>query len=439
MPVTRRGLIRYLPGVVGGLNTIACRTSEAPADNPARAVGNMWDDVRAQFRLSPDIIDLSALYISSHPRPVREAIERHRRGLDENPTVYLESEISRQHNRVMEAAAGYLGGDPDQIALTDSTTMGLALVYQGFRLKPGQEFLVSDRNYYSTTESVRLAAARSGARVRYVSLYEDGASASVSAGQLVDSLLSGVNEATRVLAVTWVHSSTGVKLPIARIADRLSEINRERAPNEHVLLCVDAVHGFGVDDEEAAALGCDFYIAGCHKWLFGPRGTGIIWGSHHGWNAVEPSIPSFMDQSLWRAWMERREPSARTNGPRMSPGGFKPYEHQWAMAEAFEFHQKIGKANVAARTHELSRQLKEGLAGIPGVTLHTPMQEDLSSGIVCFEVRGHSPRAVVRRLRDRNIIATTTPYSPSYPRITPSIRNTPHEIETALRAIRELA
>ena len=123
----------------------------------------------------------------------------------------------------------------------------------------------------------------------------------------------------------------------------------------------------------------------------------------------------------------------------MTPGGFKPFEHVWALADAFEFHQRIGKSKVAARTHELSRQLKEGLAAMPHVKLYTPMAEDLSAGIVCFDIYGMSPPEVVERLKSRQIAATTTPYVPTYARFTPSIRNSPAEIETVLREIRALA
>jgi selenocysteine lyase/cysteine desulfurase len=283
---------------------------------------------------------------------------------------------------------------------------------------------------------VRLAAARTGAAVRSIRLYDN--LASVSVDEIVDKLIRGISPATRVLALTWVHSSTGLKLPVKRMAQALEEVNRDREPAERALLCVDGVHGFGVEDVEMEDLGCDFFVAGCHKWLFGPRGTGIVWGNERAWNAVSPTIPTFMDSSVRRAWMAGEEPSGRTTGKRMSPGGFKAYEHQWALAEAFEFHQRIGKSAVARRTHELSRQLKSGLASMPHVKLYTPLPDELSAGIVCFDVEGMSQREVVERLRHKRIVATTTPYDPSYARLTPSIRNTPEEVETVLREIQAL-
>jgi selenocysteine lyase/cysteine desulfurase len=146
-----------------------------------------------------------------------------------------------------------------------------------------------------------------------------------------------------------------------------------------------------------------------------------------------------MDDEVRNAWMLDRKPPEHTTARSMTPGGFKAFEHQWAMAEAFRFHLEIGKDRIAHRTHELNRQLKDGLAGMSHVKLYTPRDENLSCGIVCFDVDGLSAREVVSRLRQRRIIATTTPYAQSHARVSPSIRNSPEEIDIAIREIRTLA
>jgi selenocysteine lyase/cysteine desulfurase len=66
------------------------------------------------------------------------------------------------------------------------------------------------------------------------------------------------------------------------------------------------------------------------------------------------------------------------------------------------------------------------------------MDEDLSAGIVCFEVEGLRPRAVVKRLEERRIYGSVTPYATKYARVAFSAFNTPEEVETTLRAIHEL-
>jgi selenocysteine lyase/cysteine desulfurase len=260
----------------------------------------------------------------------------------------------------------------------------------------------------------------------------------ISEEQIVDRVMQAITPSTRVLALTWVHSSTGLKLPLRAITRAVGELNAGRDEDARVLVCVDGVHGFGIEDVVLADLGCDFFMAGCHKWLFGPRGTGMVAGTQRAWASLLPTIPSFIDSGNWRAWSSGTDPEGPTTASRVSPGGYKAFEHLWALPKAFEFHQWIGKARVAERTHELGAQLKAGLRAIPRITVHTPQSEKLSAGIVSFDVEGISPGAVVHRLRERRIIASVAPYAVPHVRLTPSIQNTPAEIDTVLREIRAL-
>jgi isopenicillin-N epimerase len=180
------------------------------------------------------------------------------------------------------------------------------------------------------------------------------------------------------------------------------------------------------------------FISGCHKWLFGPRGTGIVWGSADGWNIVRSTIPSF-DGRAYSAWLEGREPSQIPGGPWMTPGGFHSFEHRWALAEAFRFHDQIGAEAIADRTHALATQLKEGLADIDGITVHTPADTHLSSGIVCFSVDGIPSELIVDALESKlHVLASVTPYRQAFVRFMPSLVNAPDEIEEALLALRTL-
>jgi selenocysteine lyase/cysteine desulfurase len=121
-----------------------------------------------------------------------------------------------------------------------------------------------------------------------------------------------------------------------------------------------------------------------------------------------------------------------------SPGGFHSFEHRWALAEAFAFHERIGRDAIAARIHELNRQLKEGLATMSHVRQYTPMSDALSAGITTFMVDGMKPDQVQAALHEKKIFATTTPYVESYARLAPGLLNTPAEVDAALSAIKAL-
>jgi isopenicillin-N epimerase len=432
--VDRRGFLLRTGLALG--TAILSHTADAGAGpSLARKDLSSWDNVRSQFPLASTHIHLAGFFLASHPTPVRHAIERHRAGLDADPIGYWSAHEHEQDALVLRAAASYLGGEPTDIALTDSTTMGLGLLYGGLRLRSGQEILTTTHDHYSTDMSLRLRAERTGAQVRRITLYDDASA--VSQSQLTHRLLKHIKPATRIVAVTWVHSSTGLKLPIQEIARDIAGINRERDEEDRVILCVDGVHALGVEDFHVADLGCDFLIAGTHKWLFGPRGTGLIWGHSRAWPVAEAIIPTFNSEAF-QMWMNAGEAKTPPKSVFMTPGGFHSFEHRWALNEAFAFHQAIGKARVTQRIYALNQQLKRGLAAMPRVRLHTPLSQELSAGIVCFEVAGLTPQQVVERLRQRGIIASVTPYAISYARLAPGLLNSEEEIDTTLAVMREL-
>jgi selenocysteine lyase/cysteine desulfurase len=395
-----------------------------------------WKAVRDQFSLSRDLIHLAGFFLASHPTPVREAIERHRAGLDADPIGYWFAHEKTQEAAVLKAAAGYLGVGATEIALTDSTTMGLGLLYGGLALKADQEILTTTHDHYSTETSLRLRAERSGATVRRIPLYED--LRRVTHESLVETLVKAVGPRTRIVAVTWVHSSTGLKLPIAEMARAIQRLNALRADEDRVILCVDGVHALGVEDFRLSEVGCDFLIAGTHKWMFGPRGTGLVWGHPRAWPLAQAIIPTF-DTDAYDMWMRVIPPRPLPPAISMTPGGFHSFEHRWALDQAFHFHQALGKSRVTRRIQDLNDQLKQGLAAMRRITLHTPLSHDLSAGIVCFEVAGMSPDQVVAELRRKGIVASVTPYATQYARMAPGLLNSEAEIETLLKEMRTLA
>jgi len=426
-------------GISVGASLLASKQLLAGAQSPANEINTIapgdWTALRDLFPLTKKYIQLSTFLLTSHPKPVSDAIEMHRRGLDENPADYWHQRFETIDHDIAEAAAEYMGGKAKNIALTDSTTMGLALIYSGLKLAPGTEILQTVHDHYSTDMSLAYRAKRTGAKVRRIALYENPATVNVA--DVIKRLSAGINKNTRVVAATWVHSSTGVKLPIRAMADTINVINQGRGIDQQILFCVDGVHGFGIENEDITTLGCDFFVAGTHKWLFGPRGTGVIWGNDRAWANSEPVIPSF--SASYDVWMGDSVQEQVPMGEHMSPGGFHSFEHRWALPEAFKLHMQLGKANVQKRIHQLNTQTKAGLAKMRHVTLYTPQSSELSSGLVCFDVAGMSAGNVVKALHSKGIIMSSTPYRNSYARFAPSLINNEQEIEKALTEIRALA
>ncbi len=380
--------------------------SRAPASPPT---AGDWAAVRAQFAAPTEDVHLDGFVLAVPPLMVRSAVDEYRRQLDVKGIDYLRRQQASIEAGVRQAAARYLRTDPALIALTDSTTMGLGVVYGAARLQARDELVTSVHDFYATQEAMRFAAARTGAVVRIVRLYDEPAAA--RADQLVERLIAAVGPRTRMVGVTWVHSSSGVRYPVRALAEQLAPINATRPPEERVLLVVDGVHGLGVEETPVSPLGCDVFVSGCHKWLYGARATGIIWARRSAWSRFTPVIPTF-DPSSYEAWRTGHPVplDAQQWSAAMTPGGFHSFENRCALAEAFDFHEQLGRRPVADRIAALTDRLRHGLSKLPNVRLVSPDDPQLRSAIICFLVRPLDPEQAVERLRLQGVHLSITPY-----------------------------
>jgi len=397
-----------------------------------------WNLVRRQFALDEELVHMACFLLSSHPKAVSMAINKYRSELDSNPAQFLMENDHELELAVLQSAARYINDVPENVALIRSTTEGLATLFNGISIGPGQEVLTSTHDHYAMFRSLQFSAERNGASIKRIGLYDQYNPTSASSDEIVNRIKNNLTTKTRVVALTWVHSSSGIKLPIHEIAQVVAQANRGRSEKDRALLCVDGVHGFGVENIDIQHMGCDFFIAGTHKWIFGPRGTGILWGKNDAWAHLEPTVPTF-DFNAFLQWMKFLPESPIPGAIRMTPGGTHAYEHRWAINEAFDFHLEIGKARIAERIHLLNTQLKEGMAKIKGVNLKTPIDSQLSSGITAFEIEGLGPRDGVKTFREHNIIASQSPYAITYTRLTPGIINSEADVDYCLATAHKLA
>ena len=235
-------------------------------------------------------------------------------------------------------------------------------------------------------------------------------------------LLAGLSARTKVVAMTWVHSSTGVRTPGP--GDRPALRALEQAAGQRVLLCVDGVHGFAAVDVDLPDLGCDFLSAGTHKWLFGPRGTGIVWGRNFG--PLTELIPSFSGPGTAPAC----RPAATTPS---STGGRSTRPSPSTSASAAPL------SSSAPSTRRRSSRRAWPPSAPTGSASSRPSTPTVSAGHRLPRRRGLPPGNGVLALREQGIVASVTPYATSYLRLGPSLVTSPEQVDAAVEAIATLA
>ncbi|MBK5414378.1 pyoverdine-tailoring periplasmic protein PvdN [Pseudomonas sp. TH31] len=400
-----------------GLQNVANAASIAPLPR------DKWAQLRQLFNQDPDCLHFSNFLITTHPKPVRDAIEMHRAALDKNPGLAMDWDlgvIEQREEDVRVWAGKYLQADPKQIALTGSTTEGLAMIYGGVHVRPDQEILTTVHEHYATHTLLELRTQRDGTKVRKITLFKDPQT--VTQEEILASIDRSIKPQTRVLGMTWVQSGSGVKTPISEIGALVDKHNRHRKDQDRIIYLVDGVHGFGVDDLGFPAMNCDFFIAGTHKWMFGPRGTGIVCSRSTEVKYVTPIIPTFSE--------------AEHFSTTMTPGGYHAFEHRWALNEAFKLHLQLGKAEVQGRIHALNSYLKKRLQARPQIELVTPLSPELSAGFTFFRVKGRDSDKIAAYLMANRVIcdAVERDVGPVI-RTAPGLLNTEAQIDQLLAVL----
>ncbi len=400
---------------------------------------SIWNNFRADFTLDPKYIHLGLAVHVPHSISLNKEIDQYRAMIDQNPDR-MRKERHSYTGETIAAAAKYLNTSKDLIALTESSTMAMAIVLNGFIFKKGDEIITTDSEHYSLEKLCEYNAKRNDLKIKKFEISK--IIKNISKKEIVTGLLEKITDKTRLIAISWVNSKYGLKMPLKEIGKELKKINFSRSENKKILICVDGVHGFGIENIASIHdLEIDYFAAGCHKWLFGPRGTALLWANERGWKRIEPTIPSFekIAWDIFLSWENRKFKEEEILKSKFcTPGGFKNFEYIWALKHAFEIQEKIGKQRIYEKVKYLSNLCKNELKKIKNLVLITPISAELSSGFVCFNFIGIEPSSIVKKMFEKNIIIGQSPYKDSCLRITPSIYNTEEEIITACNMLNNI-
>ncbi|MCW2967557.1 MAG: aminotransferase class V-fold PLP-dependent enzyme [Solirubrobacteraceae bacterium] len=288
--------------------------------------------LRAEFPVCEDRAYLNAGTCGPVPRASAAALrEVAEHALAEGRATGYYERLIETRDRLRAAYAGVLGAQPADVAITTSTSEGIARVLLGLDLAAGDEILIAEHEHGGLIGPLIAARDRFGLSVREVPLAE---------------LPSSVGARTRLIACSHVAWTTGEVLgDLGGLPDDLP-----------VLL--DGAQGAGAVSIDAAVLGCAFYTGSGQKWMCGPVGTGMLWVSP-AWRerlvAASPTYMNLEDPSLGmatRVWGDARAHDTMSLS----------LESAAAALAAHDTLAAFGWTEVHARGRELAAQAAAALA-----------------------------------------------------------------------------
>jgi len=338
-----------------------------------------------------------------------------------SPDVYQDGcEIQA---KTREAVAGLLNASPEEICVTRNTTEGLNIVINGLRWDRGDEIITCDLEHSSVWIPSYFQQYRHGAVVRMVRMAPDENRESI-----LEKIEAAISDRTRMVFLSHIEYSSGLRMPVKE----LRQLTKDRG----ILLLLDGAQSAGQVALDMADLDCDFYSIAGQKWLLGPDGVGALYVRRDLIAQLEPTFVAARSVVDWN-----------------DPYGFEPNQDsmdkflltstsvplQVGLLEAIGFIRAIGIEEIESRDLDLAGAMKEALLQTAGVKVLSPLDREISSGLVSFTVDGMTPEDAVSRLWENHRILCRPVSFPSSIRVSLHFFNTEEEVGQLVEAVGELA
>ncbi len=373
-----------------------------------------WDLVKAQFTFAAGLYYFNNASLGPSPELVADATENFRRTLDGFPSKYMWGGWDRDKEIVREKAAQAVGASSEEIALIHNTTEGMNVVAASMDLEPGDEVILADHEHTSGTIPWKYWQETKGIKlVRPILPLLPG-----SPGEIVDLYREAITPRTRVISMCHMVNTNGMILPVREVV----ELARPRG----ILVAVDGAQTAGMFPFDLHEMGCDYYAASSHKWLFSPKGVGIFYARQDAQENLRPLIVAngYEDESV-----RRFENYNTRNLPELL-----------GLGVAIDFHNLLGPERKGKRIFDLKRYFREKISDNPSFRIKTPGQDDLSCGIITVELVDHPVTRVERTLADEyNInVRPMSTFGLNGLRISLSVFNSKADVDFLVSALEEI-
>ena len=376
-----------------------------------------WEFVREQFPLSHERAYLNTGGLGASPYPVIDAVKGK---MDELEKTCETGHSEALLDEIRKDAGVLLGCDADELAFTRNTTEGINIVANGLPLGRGDEVILTTQEHVANAFTWLALAKRDGIVIRQFepSTHSDA--------ENIDRLTRCITKRTRLISIPHALTTTGTVLPVAQIA----RIAAERK----IWFFIDGAQTAGMLPFSLHEIGCDAYATSGHKWLLGPKETGLLYVRREMLDTIGAKFVgaySGGDFDLGKGIVSFN-PAARRY-----EYGTVSVPLRVGLGAAVAFIRNIGIDRIWKRDRMLADALVAGLGTLPDIMLLSPARPEMRSAMVTIQHRTVSHEKLQAHLDTYNLrTRSVTEGGLAALRISFHLYNTPGEVSRVLEALR---
>lgn len=383
-----------------------------------------WKKLRKQFLIPADYAYLNTGGLGSSPFMVIKTVKKM---MDEEDSHPSPGRNKKDWWKIKEKLAVLLGPGvkKEELALTGSATEGINIILNGLPLKRGDEVITSTHEHVALNIPLLNKMKTQGIVIK---TFEPDIIDAMGNVRRIEKLMS---THTRLIFTSHITCTTGQILPVKEIS--------QLAKSRGVWYALDGVQVVGHMPINLRDTGVDFYAFSGHKWLLGPRRTGVLYVREDLLDTLKPTIVGAYSSA--RSDMEKRQLDLHPTAQRYEYGTQNDALF-YGLGEAVDFIRFIGEQTIWKHNKHLSEMFYKGLQEIPGVELLSPAGKDYRSAMISFKFKDKNKNVAgicvdleERRLRVRHVNeANLDGIRASF-----HIYNNEEEVERLLGEIRKIA
>ena len=412
------GLMAASSVVVGSLFENIQATAK-PVDHlspiEAAADEDFWAAIQQSFSVTRGIVNLNNGGVSPSPRLVTEAFVRYTWQQEDATAYTMWQLLEPQSETVRTGLAEVFGCDAEEIAITRNASESLEILLMGLDLKSGDEILTTTQDYPRMLTTLRQRELREGLKLKLIKI----PIAPNDVTDIAKAYEQAITPRTRLLLISHQINLTGQINPIKRVC--------EHARSRGIETIVDGAHSFAQFNFKRDDLGCDYFGTSLHKWLYAPKGTGMLY-------VRREKIPK-----VWA--LMASEDRNRNDIRKFEEIGTHSAAMRLAIGEAVLYHNAIGAKRKEERLRYLSRYWMNNLKSVPKIGFNTSFDPLQSCAIANFKVEGVDPVQLGSYLMSKHKIFTTPIVHEEFTgiRITPNIYTTLWELDRFSNIVADVA